>query len=112
MNNHFFSLCDTDAPQRKSFNDMYSCCVGTCTARSAFPHLCYSMCAQVFPMMKERCAFEEQCWRDGFYNKKCLEAKAEKIHQCCVNRCEDYQRNPQAYDRMDCQRYCSDYTLR
>jgi len=109
MNNDFFSLCRT--PQ-SSLTDTYQCCLQTCTAHSDQSHACYSMCAQLFPVIKDRCALEHECWRDGFYNKKCLEAKAPEIKACCLKRCNEYRVNPYSYTTLDCDRYCSDYNLR
>jgi len=66
-------------------------------------------------MIKDRCAFEQECWRDGYYNKACLEAKKKDIQNCCVERCERQKRvNPyvDTTDLYDCTKYCSDYTLR
>jgi len=110
--NQFFTLCAPNGITPENRNETYACCLNTCTTQSSAPHLCYSMCAQVFPMMKDRCAFEAECWRDGFYNKKCLDANADRIHQCCVKRCQDFPSTPYPYDRLDCERYCSDYNLR
>lgn len=108
--NHFFTLC------RPSFDanlaDTYKCCLETCTAQSEQPHVCYSMCAQMFPNIKDRCAFEHECWRDGFYNIKCLQAKSKEIKECCVDKCQQYRQNPFSYTLLDCNRYCSDYELR
>lgn len=108
--NDFFSLC---RPQDgESLNDAYKCCIDTCTRNSPQPYGCYSMCAQMFAVIKDQCAFEHECWRDGFYNKKCLEAKAPEIKACCIKRCQEYRTNPYSYTVMDCDRYCSDYSLK
>jgi hypothetical protein len=108
MPNDFFSLC-----RRGNVNkvDTYNCCIETCTSNSTQPYACYSMCAQLFPIIKDRCALENECWRDGFYNKKCLEAKAPQIQKCCVDRCNASQANLYSYTKLDCERYCSEYML-
>lgn len=109
MMNDFFALCRDST---KSLNDTYQCCLDTCTSKSAFPSTCYSMCAQLFPVIKDRCALENECWRDGFYNKKCIEAKAPQIKECCMQQCQTRRRNPYSFTVLDCDRYCSDYSLR
>lgn len=112
MNNSFFTIC---TQYSKNKNDIYNCCIETCRSQSKTPNICYSTCAQIFPLIKDRCAFEQECWRDGYYNKKCLEAKSREIQNCCVERCERRKRtNPyvDTNDLYDCNRYCSDYTLR
>lgn len=84
----------------------------TCQSQSKAPHICFSMCAQVFPMIKDRCAFEQECWRDGYYNKKCLEAKAPEIQKCCVEKCQTNTRlNKYTENTLDCERYCSEYRI-
>lgn len=109
MDNNFFTLC-----QKTTINlaDTYNCCIETCTQNNPNPHGCYAMCAQVFPNIKDRCALKNECWRDGFYNKKCLEAKETEIKQCCLNACKETRKNPYSYTVLDCERYCSDYSLR
>jgi len=108
--NDFFSLCRPQ--QGESLNDAYKCCIDMCTRNSPHPYGCYSMCAQMFAVIKDGCAFENECWRDGFYNKKCLDAKSPEIKACCMKRCQEYRTNPYSYTIMDCDRYCSDYSLR
>jgi hypothetical protein len=110
MNNSFFTLCSQQSDNK---NDIYQCCLQTCQAHSKAPHMCFSMCAQIFPLIKDRCAFEQECWRDGFYNKKCLEAKAPIIRDCCMERCQRSSRRRRfTNDELDCDRYCSDYNIR
>jgi len=106
MNNHFFTLCDSTGNKV----DTYNCCIRVCTSQSKEPKLCYPMCAQVFPMIKDKCAFESNCWKDGMYNPECIESKQQQIKNCCLRECKsyDYTKLP---EKLDCDAYCSDYSL-
>ena len=109
MNNSFFTLC---GPYSTNKNDLYNCCINSCKSQSTAPHMCFATCAQVFPMIKDRCAFEQECWRDGFFNKKCIEAKSKEIQECCVEKCQSNTRlNRFTPNVLDCDRYCSEYQL-
>jgi len=107
MNNNFFTLCSRNSTNK---NDVYQCCLQTCQTHSKAPHMCFSMCAQIFPLIKDRCAFEQDCWRDGFFNKKCLDAKAGIIRECCMERCQNTsRRKTYTPEELNCDQYCSQY---
>jgi hypothetical protein len=109
MNNHFFSVCETTPNATQ--NEKYHCCIRTCTSQSQQPNVCYPMCAQVFPLIKDFCAFKENCWNNGFYDPKCIRSRQREIHQCCLNECGQYKYNSYSSDQMDCDQYCSEYVL-
>ncbi len=116
MNNTFFTSCQNPKHTNQLYNektDVYTCCVNSCRDSSERPHMCYATCAQLFPVIKDRCAFEQECWRDGFFNKVCLEAKASIIQECCKERCERSARARQyTTEQLDCDQYCKQYNIR
>ena len=84
MQNNFFSICEsrypyqeTTALKNSSKIDTYSCCLNQCLKYSTEPPLCHSMCAQIFPSVKDRCAFKMKCWDEqiGKFNQNCLKTK-------------------------------------
>jgi hypothetical protein len=110
MNNHFFTLCESSDNSDSGKAETYNCCIRTCTSGSSDPKLCYPMCAQIFPLIKDQCAFESNCWKDGVYNPQCLTSNKQQIQKCCIRECKSY-RYTRFPEHLDCDAYCSDYSI-
>jgi len=106
MNNNFFTLCESSDNKVETYN----CCLNTCLQSSTEPKLCYPMCAQIFPIIKEKCAFEFNCWNEGKYDNFCLKQNSKNIQDCCIDKCKKLSFNKYP-DFIDCDVYCSDYSL-
>lgn len=107
MFNNFFTLCESSDNKVETYN----CCIKTCTTNSSNPSMCYPMCAQVFPMIKDQCAFKFDCWKDGHYNPYCMKINEKGIKECCLRDCEQYSYSLYP-ETLDCESYCSDYTIK
>ena len=112
--NTFFSICQNNQETQKESTkvEVYNCCIDTCTKNSATPDICYSMCAQIFPGIKDQCALEHKCWNDknGEFQKDCLRTQREPIQQCCKKKCEFKHNRFSKFD-FDCTTYCAQYQL-
>lgn len=106
MFNNFFTLCENSDNKVETYN----CCIQTCTKYSTNKSMCYPMCAQVFPMIKDRCAFNADCWKNGRYDPFCMEINKTEIKECCKRECKNYSYTLYP-DVLDCDLYCSDYTV-
>jgi hypothetical protein len=112
MNNNFFSICNLNNSIEDDKNKIYDCCIETCTSQSSEPDMCYSLCATVFPpIIKDYCVFEQNCWKEGFYDKKCIEKNKDKIKNCCLRDCNNFKYNKNSYSSLDCEKYCSRYQV-
>ena len=112
MNNNFFSICDLQDEIEDNKNKIYECCINTCTTQSTQPYECYDFCATVYPpIIKDFCVFEKNCWKEGFFDKECMEKNKDKIKDCCMRDCNRFKYNKNSYSSLDCMNYCSYYKV-
>lgn len=110
MQNNFFSVCDMGNKNDK--NKIYECCVNTCTKYSSDPNICYTFCATAYPpIIKELCVFKENCWKEGLYDKECIEKNKSDIISCCLRDCNNFKTNRNSFESLDCDKYCSNYKI-
>lgn len=101
MFNNFFTLSETSDEKM----DTYDNCIRICTKSSKEPKMCYPMCAQIFPIIKEKCAFEQGCWKDGVYDSYCLKMNKQNLLECCHLQCSNTR------EISNCDLYCSEYDV-
>jgi hypothetical protein len=112
--NSFFSICQKNPGTQKESTktEIYKCCLQTCLRHSSEADVCYPMCAQIFPGIKDQCALEEKCWNDnnGEFRKECVKSRYDSIRSCCLKKCE---RKHNRFTKLefDCESYCATYQL-
>lgn len=113
MFNNFFSICNLNGSNGvEDKNKIYECCMDTCKKNSTEPKMCYSLCSLIYPpIVKDMCVFEKDCWKEGFFDKKCMEDNNNKISKCCTNSCEEYKIKKRQFYDLDCDKYCDDYSV-
>lgn len=109
MNNTFYTACDKTNSGNKT--STYNCCINTCLINSQKQELCFPLCSQIFPIVKNRCAFKYNCWVDGTFDNSCINQNRKQIYQCCMEDCGKYKNNKDSYYNFDCKKYCNEFNV-